>query len=189
MGERQHVMSISREEAALALSEIDQTTARSRDMKSYRIAGPILMVWGVIWAVGYCAMGVLPLRQWGWIWLVLDVLGIALQLIMQRRYGGATGRSWKPAAATLAIIGFVAVTQYFFHASSPGPYLIYPGLVCGLVYMLLGLWRMPRLAWIGMAMFAASLAGIYLIHQGLTYWMAAVGGIGLFLGGLWLRKA
>ena len=182
-------MGISREEAALALSEIDQTTARSRDMKGYRIAGPILMAWGVIWAVGYCGMGLLHLGQWDWMWLVLDLLGLALQLIILRRYAGATSHRWKSAAAAVAIVAFVIMTLHFFRASSPGPYLIYPGLVCGFTYVLLGLWRMPRLAWIGMAMFVASVAGIYLIHQGLTYWMAAVGGIGLFLGGLWLRKA
>jgi hypothetical protein len=182
-------MSISREEAARALSEIDQTTDRSRDMKSYRIAGPILMVWGAIWAIGYCGMGVLPYVQWGKLWLVLDLLGLAAAMVFRSRGAGSWRSGWKQAAATLAVVAFVAVTQYFFHASSTGPYLIYPGLVCGFAYMLLGLWRMPRLAWIGMAMFAASLAGIYLIHQGLTYWMAAVGGIGLFLGGLWLRKA
>lgn len=182
-------MSISREEAASALSQIDLTTERSREMKGYRIAGPILMAWGVIWAVGYCGMGVLPLRQWAWMWLGLDVFGVALQLIIVRQFGGARNRSWKPAAAAFAIIAFVFVTQHFFRASSPGPYLIYPGLVCGFAYIMIGLWRMPRMAWIGAAMFAASLAGIYLIHEGLTYWMAAVGGIGLFLGGLWLRKA
>lgn len=181
-------MSISREEAALALSQIDLTTERSREMKGYRIAGPIFMVWGVIWAIGYCGMGVLPIRQWGWMWLGLDVLGVALQLVISRRYG-ATARSGKPAAAAVAIIAFEAATEHFFHASSPAPYLIYPGLVIGFAYMMIGLWRMPRLAWIGVAIFTASLAGIYLIHQGLTYWMAAVGGIGLFLGGLWLRKA
>ena len=182
-------MSISREEAASALSQIDLTTERSREMKGYRIAGPILMAWGVIWAVGYCGMGVLPLRQWAWMWLGLDVLGIVLALIIRRRYGGATSRAWRHAAATGAIIAFMAVTQHLFRASSPGPDLIYPGLVCGFAYVMIGLWRLHRLAWIGLAMFAASLAGLYLLPHGLTYWMAAVGGIGLFLGGLWLRKA
>ena len=181
-------MSISREEAASALSQIDQTTSRSLDMKSYRIVGPILMAWGVIWAVGYCGMGVLPPRQLGWMWLGLDVLGIGLALIIRRRYGGATSRAWRHAAATAAIIAFVFVTQHLFRASSPGPDLIYPGLVCGFAYVMIGLWRLHRLAWIGLAMFVASLAGLYLIPQGLNYWMAAVGGIGLFLGGLWLRK-
>lgn len=182
-------MSISREEAASALSQIDQTTSRSLDMKSYRIVGPILMAWGVIWAVGYCGMGVLPIRQWGWMWLGLDVLGIVLALIIRRRYGAAKSRAWRHAAATGAIIAFMAVTQHLFRASSPGPDLIYPGLVCGFAYVMIGLWRLHRLAWIGLAMFAASLAGLYLLPHGLTYWMAAVGGIGLFLGGLWLRKA
>jgi hypothetical protein len=182
-------MTLSREQAALALSQIDQTTERSRDMRGYRIAGPVLMLWGVIWVVGYCAMGVLPDTQWGRLWLGLDVAGFAIALIVLRHDSVSAGGAGKAAAATATIIAFEAATQHFFHASSVEPYLIYPGLVCGFAYIMLGLWRMRRLAWIGLAMFLASFAGIYLFHQGLTYWMAAVGGIGLILGGYWLRKA
>ncbi len=182
-------MSISREDAQSALSQIDQTTERSRDMRGYRIAGPILMMWGVIWAIGYCGMGLAPYAQWGRLWLVLDVVGMALSFAIRRQITGTISQGWKQTAATLAAIAFVTITLNLFHASSPRPYLIYPGLVCGFAYIMLGLWRMRRLAWIGAAMFVASFAGIYLFHQGLTYWMAAVGGIGLVLGGLWLRKA
>jgi hypothetical protein len=182
-------MSISREDAQSALSQIDQTTERSRDMKGYRIVGPVLILWGVIWVVGYCGMGLLPDTQWGRLWLGLDVVGMALSLIVLRRDKASAGSTGKAAIATVTIIAFEAATQHFFHASSVGPYLIYPGLVCGFAYIMLGLWRMRRLAWIGAAMFVASFAGIYLFHQGLTYWMAAVGGIGLVLGGFWLRKA
>jgi hypothetical protein len=178
-------MTISPEQAASALSQIDQTTERSRELKGYRNAGPILMMWGVIWAIGYCASGLAP--QAHWVWPGLQILGMALMLILQPRQTNAI--RWRRVAAPLAIVAFVFVTLQLFHASSPGPYLIYPGLVCGFAYMMLGMWRMRRLAWIGAAMFAASLAGFYLIHQGLTYWMAAVGAIGLILGGYWLRKA
>jgi hypothetical protein len=64
-------MGISKTEAASALTDIESTAGRSRLLKGYQIAGPILMVWGVVWALGYTAMGVLPPERWGcpgWPW-------------------------------------------------------------------------------------------------------------------------
>jgi hypothetical protein len=37
--------------------------------------------------------------------------------------------------------------------------------------------------------FAASLVGYFFFQPWLAFWMAAVGGGGLFVGGLWLRRA
>jgi hypothetical protein len=47
----------------------------------------------------------------------------------------------------------------------------------------------PRYLWIGASMFAASLIGYFFFQPWLTFWMAAAGGGGLFVGGLWLRRA
>ena len=68
-------MGISRSEAASALTDIDSTAGRSRLLKSYHVAGPILMLWGVIWTIGYSGMGLLPVERWNMIWLPLDVAG------------------------------------------------------------------------------------------------------------------
>ena len=182
-------MSISREEAASALSQIDQTTERSRELKGYRIAGPIAMVWGVIWAIGYCGMVLMPHALAGKLWIGLDFVGMALTLLLLRRNGAVMKGGWKQAATFLAIFAFVSATLSLFRPAVAGAHVVYPGLVCGFIYTLFGLWRLPRLAWIGAAMFAASWVGLYLVPQGLIYWMAVVGGGGLFLGGLWLRKA
>src|SRR3954454_1834552 len=113
-------MGISKSEAASALTDIESTAGRSRLLKGYHIAGPILMVWGVIWALGYSAMGLLPPEQWGLIWLVLDVVGVAATILLSRAGKGAarTGQGWKIVAGVLAILAFFGATFVLFRPAS-----------------------------------------------------------------------
>ncbi len=184
-------MGISKSEAASALTDIESTAGRSRLLKGYHVAGPILMLWGVVWIAGYTAMGVLPPEQWGLIWLPLDVVGIVVTLLLSRRgKGGAqAGRAWKILASVLAISVFMAATYMVFKPTSTDPAIVYPGLMAGLVYSGVGIAFAPRYLWIGGAMFIATLVGYFAFQPWLAFWMAAVGGGGLIVGGLWLRRA
>ena len=88
-------MAISRTEAAEALSEIERAAGRTQVLRGYRISGPILMLWGVIWIIGYVATGLSPAR-WGWIWLPLDLIGFVLSILIGRVLCGrseSTGQS------------------------------------------------------------------------------------------------
>ena len=191
-------MGISRTEAASALTDIEQTASRTQLARGYRISSPIFMTWGVIWIIGYLAMGLLPQDRWGHLWIPLDIIGFVVTAILTRRgyssagasRGGATaGAAWRSVVFSLAVMAFASVTFTLFRAVSTDVYLVYPGLICGLIYILLGVWRMTRFAVIGVLMFAASLVGYYLLQPWLAFWMAAVGGGGLLLGGLWMRRA
>lgn len=184
-------MAISRSEAASALTDIEQTTGRSRVLKGYQIAGPILMVWGVVWALGYAAMGLLPAQRWGVVWISLDIAGVVATILLSRR-GVAAGRpgvGWRIGVSVLTIMAFGAATFAIFKPTSPDPAMVYPGLLTGVVYAGVGIAFMPRFLWIGAGVFLASLVGYFLFQPWLAFWMAAVGGGGLFLGGLWLRRA
>lgn len=182
-------MSISRPEAVAALSDIDRATDRSQTLRGDRFAGPILMLWGIIWAFGYAAMGVLPARQWGTCWVGLDLLGFALTAFAARSGGGMRQGRWRGLLVSVAAMVFAGTTLALFRGRSVDAYFVFPGLLCGFIYFALGIWRMKRLAWIGLAMFVASLLGLQVFPQWMAFWMAAVGGGGLFAGGLWLRKA
>lgn len=184
-------MGISRSEAASALTDIESTAGRSRLLKGYHVAGPILMVWGVIWALGYSAMGLLEPGRWGLIWLVLDGIGIVATILLSRTGKGAarTGQGWKIMAGVLAVLAFYAATLALFQPASVDATIAYPGVVTGLVYAGVGIVYAPRYLWIGAAVFAASLVGYFVFQPWLAFWMAAVGGGGLFVAGLWLRRA
>ena len=184
-------MGISRNEAASALTDIESTAGRSRLLKGYHVAGPILMVWGVIWALGYSGMGLLPPAQWGLVWLPLDVIGVVASILLGRRgKGGAkAGQAWKMWAGALTIVAFMTATYAVFQPTSTDTFIVFPGMIAGLIYTGFGIVSAPRYLWIGAAIFIASLVGFFLFQPWLAFWMAAAGGGGLFVSGLWLRRA
>jgi len=54
---------------------------------------------------------------------------------------------------------------------------------------MIGLFGAPRLLVTGIGVYVLTLAGYFLLPQIFQLWMAAVGGGGLIIGGLWLRTA
>jgi len=188
-------MGISKSEAASALTDIESTAGRSRLLKGYHGAGPILMVWGVIWALGYGGMGLSPPEIWGWIWLPLDVIGVVVTVLMSRgakgagKAAGQADMGWKIVAGVLALLVFFAATFTLFSPASIEAATAYPGVVTGLVYAGVGIAYAPRYLWIGAAVFVASMVGYFFFQPWLNYWMAVVGGGGLIVAGLWLRRA
>ncbi|RZJ41308.1 MAG: hypothetical protein EON87_16400 [Brevundimonas sp.] len=188
-------MNITRDEAAAALSDIDATTGRLSQQRSYHISGPILMLWGVVWLVCYSAMGLLPPEQWGWTWLIGDALGIVGTIMLSSKacapWQGVAGRGmgWRSLLAGLAIAAFIGATLSIFGVQDPNAFMTFPGIVCGAVYFIVGLLHRPRFLVIGTAVFVASLIGFFGFPDILPFWMAIVGGGGLLIGGLWMRSA
>ncbi|AQR60434.1 hypothetical protein BZG35_01250 [Brevundimonas sp. LM2] len=188
-------MVISREEASAALSAIDQTTGRSQTLRAYGAAGPIAMLWGVIWMLGYGAMALSPDYRWAWVWLPLDLVGFAVTLwLVQRGRSGAgqsagIGTLWKGIVAAVAITTVLTAVYAMAGPLPAGLYMALPALLAGLAYIVLGLVRMTRFIWVGAALIAATVAGFFLFPAHYALWMAAVGGIGLGLGGFWIWRA
>ena len=192
-------MVISSTEAAEALRDIAQTDRRTRVSSAYQIASPHLILWGLIWVAGYTGSGLTPPDKWGLVWLPLILVGVigAIALGMragaQRTESGETrGAGFSASrAATLAIaIGlFIGSVYFVFAPVSPLPYLVFPALITALIYVLLGgLMGLPRYTAIGAVMFLVTMAGFIYAKPVLPFWIAAAGGGGLVLGGLWMRK-
>ena len=187
-------MDISRDDAARALSDIAQTEGRSYALQGYRISGPILMVWGVIWLVCYVAMGVLPQGQWGLAWIPADIIGIIASIVMGRRArkpgrAGDAGTGWRIGGFALLICIFSSAIFAMFRPTDANVYMAFPGVLAGTIYATIGLWRMTRFLWIGAAMIAFSLVGYFFFPEHLAFWMAATGGGGLIIGGLLVGRA
>jgi hypothetical protein len=188
-------MSLSSGQAAAALDDIERTERRTQAATSYSIASGYLILWGLVWIAGYGACAMLPPERWGLPWLPLIALGtLGSTWLGMRARGTGKGAARNAPFAQSAIMGaaimvFIAAVYYVFQPTSPLPYLVFPSLVAGLVYTLAGaVARMPRFVWIGAAIFVLTLAGYALAPQWSALWAAAAG-VGLVLGGLWLRKA
>lgn len=188
-------MNISRGDAAGALRDVEAVQARSAERRGYRTAAPFLMLWGAVWAAGYALMANIAQSDWGWIWLLLDLIGVAASVRLGTRdLGtrpplGSHSRTWRALAGGVFVALFVVATYAVFAPQSVAPAIVYPGLVAGLIYGAIGTMYMPRLAVIGLSIFLLTLIGFFFAQAFLLYWMAVVGGGGLFVSGLWLRNS
>jgi hypothetical protein len=188
---------ISKSEAAAALREADRVHRRTSQGGAYAKASPHLLFAGVIWAAGYVATGLTRPEQWAFIWVPLTLLGALGSFVI-------TYTSHRPAAEgtaartmqasnvlwmTATMMVFIASTFLLFQPREPLPYLAFPALLMALVYVLFGSFGLPRFRWIGVGMFALMIVGLLVGRNSIAFWVAAAGGGGLILGGLWLRKA
>jgi len=192
-------MVISSTEAAEALRDIAQTDRRTRVSGAYHVASPHLILWGLVWAAGYTASGLTPPDRWGLVWLPLIVVGVIGAVALGMRAGAqrtASGESrafgfsgGRAAILAIAVGLFIGSVYFVFQPVSPLPYLVFPALITALIYVLLGgLLGLPRYVWIGAIMFVVTMAGFIYAKPVLPFWIAAAGGGGLILGGLWMRK-
>jgi hypothetical protein len=187
-------MDISRADAATALREVDETQIRTLQARGYRHASPHLIWWGLIWAIGYASCGVLSAEQWGPLWLGFDLVGMAGSVVIGVRSASqpgftAGGTPWKILLAAVFVGLFVVATYRLFAPTTVEPFIAFPAILIGLIYVLVGIWTMPRLAWVGVTIFLLAMIGFLFFKPVLPFWIAAVGGLGLILGGLWMRRA
>lgn len=184
-------MSISPSDAERALGEIARVETRSQQRRGYRNGGATLMLWGVIWAVGYTATGLAP-HAASKTWIVLSLLGMGVSAVFaaQREGGKSAGRrlpQWLGMAAATAI--FVAAVYWLMRPRLAIQFEVMPVLVACWIYAMVGLTRLPRYLWIAGGVFGLTLVGLVYFQPILAYWIAVVGGSGLFVSGLWLRSA
>lgn len=185
-------MSLSPAEAQTALKDIEKTENRTAASQHGRYSAPYLIMWGIIWAIGYTVLAITP--RVGWIWAPLVLGGIIGSFILARLQSRGTGDkegfAWRYAASFMIIAAFVTA---LFAIMPPDDYnqmsAFYP-LVIALYYAFIGIWTKGwRMLPLGVLLGALTVAGYFLMPAYFLYWMAAVGGGGLIVGGLWLRSA
>ena len=184
-------MEISRETAEQSLMEVQETMARTKK-SIVGGAGVILMIWGVIWMIGFVGGQFWP-RYAGWNWLVLDSIGITASII--------AGRSKIPVKVSSSLNWRMFFFWFFlFVFGDIWLVLLWPwnsqqlgAFVVTLVmfaYVTMGLfyWGM-FFFWLGLMVTALTLAGYFCLLPWFNLWMAFVGGGALFVSGLylWLR--
>jgi len=180
-------MTLSPADATAALRDAQQVEVRSARLRGYQSAAPHLMIWGVVWAVGYMLNYLRP--DWvNFTWLPLVTLGVAGDIVAAK----ADGRSqlptatylWFGAAYAVLCIGTIAIMQ----PHDAGQVAAFNALVVAASYVILGALGAPRIMAIGVGMACMTLGGYFTLGTLFLPWMALVGGGGLVLGGAWLRR-
>lgn len=177
---------ISPEQAAATLRDIENTHARSRELYGYRQVSPHLILWGTLWVFAYTASALLPRSAW-LIWTLTIALGIAGNAIARVKTG--FGITWRFCASVFVAFLFIYATYFVLPPTRPIQYGVFPPLVVATCYAIIGIWWLPRFLWLGALLFALTLCGYIWLEPWFGFWMAAVGGGSLILGGLWLGRA
>ncbi|MBU6297595.1 MAG: hypothetical protein KGJ79_00260 [Alphaproteobacteria bacterium] len=185
-------MSLSPQEAASTLSDVERAAKRSARAFGYRKASPHLILWGIVWLIGYGATDVFPARA-GLIWLALIAAACIVAFYISRCYR-EDGRAKGNAVGVWRVVALIAIAYVFII----GTYAIlgplrgmqqgaFVPLLVGAVYTGVGLWLGMRFVIAGALLIALTFAGYFYLQEYFLLWMAFAGGGALILAGFWLR--
>jgi hypothetical protein len=183
-------MSLSSQEAQASLAQAESARRRSAQLYGYSKAAPHLIMWGVIWVVGYSSTALFDgIVDWNWIWALLMIAGAGGGIFINRRIcqDGLRGDfAWRHAAIMGIAVLFVFLTYLIMWPVHGKVLATYPVLITGCAYMGAGLWAGLRYVLTGAAVVALALIGFYFVEP-ILYWMAFVGGGSMILAGFWFR--
>jgi hypothetical protein len=183
--------SIGPEEAAQALSDIEQIVQRVRQSRIYDIASQIMIAAGVLVLAGNIANYVSP-RHSAYIWItvnVLSVASVAALATMGGRQVGVQAFDFRMLAAFLLFYAFGILCCGVLGHYGPRELGAFWPIYFMLFYCIAGLWFGRAFIIIGLGIIVLTLIGYFFIEgSAFLLWMAAVNGGGLILSGLWMRR-
>jgi hypothetical protein len=184
-------LTIDRNEAAQALSEIDDIARRVRQSRFYHQASLMLILWGALGFAAYL-VGMLMPRQAGWVWVCANVTGvigsIGISLFIHEKSGLRTF-DWRAVVAMMLLFGFGLFWAVGIARLPSRELNAFWATYFMLIYSLVGLWLGPGFLVIGLGITALTLIGYFHVGAYFELWMAFVNGGGLILGGLWMRRS
>jgi hypothetical protein len=191
--DQETAMPISTQEAADALQDIARTQHRASILRGYERGAPHLILWGLIWVLGYGTSDLAPALA-NPAWLVLDLLGMTGSFLIGRaaaagRSSASAGYGARFAGLGFTALAFVAATYYILQPHDSAQFGAFPALLIALIYTVIGIWRGSRWAIAGIVVGVCTVAGYAFFREHFMLWMAVVGGGTLILTGLWLRRA
>ncbi len=183
--------SIGPEEAAQALSDIEQIVQRVRQSRIYDIASQIMIAAGVLVLAGNIANYVSP-RHSAYIWISVNVLNVASAAALATMGGrqvGVQAFDFRMLAAFLLFYAFGILCSSVLGHYGPRELGAFWPIYFMLFYCIAGLWFGRAFMAIGLGIIVLTLIGYFFIEgAAFLLWMAAVNGGGLILSGLWMRR-
>jgi hypothetical protein len=181
---------IDSQQASEALSEINEIARRVRQSTIYNLTSLMLIMWGVLVFAGNITSFLWP-RSAGYVWFVVDALGIAGSFAVSA-YGYPRTRirtfNVRALIALLLVIAFGLFCCWFGHFTPRQMATFWP-IYFMLFYTVAGLWIGTAYVVIGLGITTLTLIGYFLLGGAFDLWMAFVNGGGLLLGGLWMRRS
>jgi hypothetical protein len=172
------------EDAARALSQIEQIGERSSRAYGYEVFSRYFILWGVVWIAGQGASLAWPAEAI-YVWWGLVAAGVALTCILPRRPRRA---NWRVPIVVLIALGFVVGVRVMLGPTGPALSSVLLPLVTAAIYIGMGLWLGVRFSIAGLALAACILVGVLFGGEAFRMWIGFICGGTLILAGLWLRR-
>ena len=178
-------MDITPPEAQEALGAINAMALKTKRAISSSGASTILVIWGVIWIIGFLANHFIRDKSVCYLWIILDVAGVAASFWVavraRRRIHTplATGFKWRlPGFWALLFLHFFAVV------SVVGPLDGAQLAATITIFVMVGWSAMSLLLtflpfWLAPGITALTLIGYFFLPHQFHLWMAVLGGGGL----------
>lgn len=191
-------------EAHAALSEVDQIIANTRTAIAHGAAGPILILWGCLWAIADATIQFYPPAM-QWIWIPLDIFGavVTTWLVRQHRVQVKRPGRWRFGVFWVVLFAYAFLWMFLLMgdgvSKTDGPWAqVEPTYrkiasfwhtVPMFAYVALGLWLGRFLVWIGIVVTILVVAGLWLAPHYYYLWLAMTGGGALVLSGVLINKS
>ncbi|RME87908.1 MAG: hypothetical protein D6770_08185 [Anaerolineae bacterium] len=185
----------SPQEAKEALALIEETTRRMRRAVAHGGAPYFLIIWGVVWLLGFGGAHFIGPNNahTGWLWAILDTLGVLASFgvgwrlgrrVRSRNGGGALlGAFW------LAWVFYAALIIAFARPQSGDQLSLLISLFAMMGYVTTGLlYRSTFITTLGMVVTLFILAGYLLFLPYFNLWMAFLGGGSLIVAGVYVLQ-
>ena len=181
---------IDRNEAAAALSAIDDIAQRVRQSRVYEVASLIMMLWGVLTFGGYLAQH-FSSHLSNLVWIGINLVGLAgsFAIALMKRPVRVSRNSdgFRVALAFAMLIAFGMFWGNLGQFSGRQMSAFWPTYYMT-VYAIAGLWLGAAFVVIAGAIMALTLIGYFYSGPWFDLWMAFVNGGGLLLAGAWMRR-
>ena len=187
-------MNVSPTEAEEALAAIRTMVQKTRRAISSSGAYGFLIVWGIIWLLGFLGAQFLSVQVSGYSWIGLDVLGGILSAVLGIRMGRGVRSSSATASGKRIGLFWLLLFLYCVAAiavawPADGRQLaVYIILFVMVGWLAMGLLLSFTSIWPGLIITALALIGFFLLPGIFFLWMAILGGGGMIALGLYIRS-
>ncbi len=197
---------ITPEAARASLAEIDRIATQTRQTIAWSCATPLLILWGVIWVIGFSATQFFP--SWAFrLWIGLDLAGIVSTVLLAGPFRnapikgiyhglGSMSLAWLALLAYGALWAALLCPWELLHQAGWAAYApllgrkmaAFSSTICMFGYVVMGLWLGRFFLWLGLLVTATTLVGYYFAGNYFFLWMGVTGGGSLIVAGVFIRK-
>lgn len=187
-------MDISPTEAEEALAAIQTMMQKTRRSISSSGAYKFLILWGVIWMLGFLGSQFLSKDIANYVWIGLDILGGILSMVIGIRLNRGVRSSTHTTSGIR--IGFFWLLLFFYCVAAIGiawpvdgkQFAMFIILFVTVGWIAMGLLLSFASTWWGLALLGLSLVSYFLLEDYFFFIMAFVGGGGMIALGIYVRN-